>query len=322
MKIVVNGADSVESVPGLMQAADQFDLVVAPDKLQLGKALPGADVLLGWNFQSRDMDGQWHRANALKWIHWCGASVDRVMSPELNSSGILLTNARGIFDDVMAEYILGYMLAEIKNFRETFELQKHRKWQTRITGKLAGSTALIYGVGSIGRTAARLLRSVGVEVFGVGRRERSSDPDFVKIVSSKQSPEILRRADWVIGLMPLTNDTHDYFDAGFFAGMKPGARFLNLGRGESVVESALADALGEGQIAGAMLDVFHNEPLDVESPLWDTPNLVVSPHTSSYFAEYQEDMAAQFMENLHRFAKGEKLVNLVDTSLGFVRSDD
>ena len=322
MKIVVNGADSIESVPGLMQAADQFELVFAPDKAHLGEALPDADVLLGWNFQSRDMDGQWCRVNALKWIHWCGAAVDRVMSPELSSSGVLLTNAHGIYNDVMAEYILGYMLSETKNFRETFELQKSRVWRPRVTGKLSGSTALIYGVGSIGRSTARLLRSVGVEVFGVGRRARSSDPDFVQIVTSKQSPELLGRSDWVIGLMPLTNETYDYFDAGFFARMKSGARFLNLGRGESVVESALGDALGRGQIAGAMLDVFQSEPLGVDSPLWDTPNLVVSPHTSSYFAAYEEAMAAQFMANLRRFSNGEKLLNLVDTSLGFVRSDD
>lgn len=321
MKIVVNGAGSVQDVPGLQQLADQADIALAPDKEQLGKALPGADILLGWNFQSRDMQGQWHLADSLKWIHWCGASVDRVISPELTGSRVHLTNARGIFDQVMAEYILGYMLAEAKNFRETLELQGNRTWKTRVTGRLFGSSAVIFGVGSIGRTTARLLRSVGVAVTGVGRRARQDDPDFDRVVAAPQSRELVEKADWIIGLMPLTDETADYFDAGFFSNMKFGARFMNLGRGESVVEDALVQALRKGQIAGAMLDVFQREPLDAESPLWETPNMVVSPHTSSYYAEYEDDMAVQFMDNYQRFCRGEKLENQVDTTLGFVRSE-
>ena len=321
MKIVINGPTTTDSVPGLGAIASEANLVCAPDADSLGEVLPGAEILLGWNFQSRDMRDQWHKADNLKWIHWCGAAVDRIMAPELMASNIILTNARGIFDSVMAEYVLGYMLSELKLFRETWHLQDEKRWQTRLTGKLAGSRAVIFGVGSIGRETSRLLRSVGVEVSGVGRSSRQDDPDFGTIFASQQSFEAVSDADWVVGLLPLTEETTLYYDSDFFSAMKPEARFMNLGRGESVDEDALITALEQGKIAGAMLDVFHNEPLDQDRPIWDAPNIVISPHTSSYYAEYEEDMANQFMENLSRFKEHKSLENVVDKQFGFVPSD-
>jgi phosphoglycerate dehydrogenase-like enzyme len=321
MKIVINGPTTPEAVPGLTAIASEANMVCAPDADSLGEMLPGAEILLGWDFQSRDMHDQWHKANNLKWIHWCGAAVDRIMSPELMASDIILTNARGIFDSVMAEYVLGYMLSELKLFRETWRLQDEKSWQTRLTGKLAGSNAVIFGVGSIGRETARLLRSVGVEVSGVGRSSRNDDPDFGKIFTSKQAFEALNDADWVVGLLPLTDETALYFNADFFGAMKSEAYFMNLGRGESVDEDALITVLEQGKIAGAMLDVFHNEPLDQGRPIWDAPNIVISPHTSSYYAEYEEDMANQFMNNFARFKEQKPLDNVVDKNLGFVPSD-
>jgi phosphoglycerate dehydrogenase-like enzyme len=321
MKIVISGPTTPEDVPGIVAIASETDLVCAPDKERLAAALPGADILLGWNFQSRDMRDLWHRADNLKWVHWCGAAVDRVMSPELRASDIILTNARGIFDSVMAEYVLGYMISELKLFRETWQLQEEKRWQTRLTGKLAGSRAVIFGVGSIGRETARLLRSVGVKVSGVGRRAREDDPDFGAIYSSDSALEAIGDADWVIGLLPLTEETTLYYGANFFDAMKREARFMNLGRGESVDESALIASLEQGQIAGAMLDVFHNEPIDPNNPLWEAPNIVISPHTSSYYAEYEEDMANQFLANFARFKEHKPLENVIDKDVGFVLSE-
>ncbi len=321
MKIVINGPTTPEEVPGITAIANEVELVCAPNKERLAEVLPGADILLGWNFQSRDMSDQWHKADSLKWVHWCGAAVDRILSPELRASDITLTNARGIFDSVMAEYVLGYMISELKLFRETWHLQKERRWQTRLTGKLAGSRAVIFGVGSIGRQTARLLRSVGVKVSGVGRRVREDDPDFGTIYSSDRAFEAIEDADWVIGLLPLTEETTLYYGANFFGAMKQEARFMNLGRGESVDESALIASLEQGKIAGAMLDVFHNEPIDQSNPLWEAPNIVISPHTSSYYAEYEEDMANQFLDNFARFKEHKSLEDVVDKNLGFVPSE-
>jgi len=314
-------SDHARGGPGITAIASEAELVCAPDKERLAEALPGADILLGWNFQSRDMRDQWHRADNLKWIHWCGAAVDRVMSPELRASDIILTNAYGIFDSVMAEYVLGYMISELKLFRETWRLQDKKRWQTRLTGKLAGSRAVIFGVGSIGRETARLLRSVGVVVSGVGRRAREDDPDFGTIFGPDRALEALKDADWVIGLLPLTEETTLFYGAEFFDAMKPQARFMNLGRGESVEENALVTCLEQGKIAGAMLDVFNNEPLDQNNPIWEAPNIVISPHTSSYYAEYEEDMANQFLGDFARFQEHKPLQNVVDKDLGFVPSE-
>ncbi len=320
MKIVISGATTPEEVPGITAIASESELVCAPDKERLGEALPGAEILLGWDFQSRDMRDQWHRVDSLKWIHWCGASVDRIMSPELTDSEIILTNARGIFDNVMAEYILGYMLSELKLFRETWRLQQQKSWQTRLTGKLSGSRAVIFGVGSIGRKTARLLRAVGVKVSGVGRSPREADSDFGTIVGPDRALDAIADADWVIGLLPLTEETTRYYGAKFFDAMKPEAYFMNLGRGESVDENALISCLEKGKIAGAMLDVFNNEPLDPDRPIWEAPNIVISPHTSSYYAEYQEDMANQFLGNFARYKESKTLEHVIDKNLGFVPS--
>jgi phosphoglycerate dehydrogenase-like enzyme len=321
MKIVISGPNTPTEVPGISAIASEVNLVCAPDEERLAEVLPGADILLGWNFQSRDMRDLWHKTDDLKWIHWCGAAVDRVMSPELRASDIILTNARGIFDNVMAEYMLGYMLSELKLFRETWRLQDEKRWQTRLTGKLASSRAVIFGVGSIGRETARLLRSVGVEVSGVGRRARKDDPDFGTIFGPDRALEAISDADWVIGLLPLTEETTLYYGAKFFDAMKPDARFMNLGRGESVDEDAIIACLEQGKIAGAMLDVFHNEPLDQNRPIWEAPNIVISPHTSSYYAEYEEDMANQFLDNFARFKEHEPLENVIDKNVGFVPSE-
>ena len=320
MKIVISGATTPEEVPGITAIASESELVCAPDKERLGEALPGAEILLGWDFQSRDMRDQWHRVDSLKWIHWCGASVDRIMSPELTDSEIILTNARGIFDSVMAEYILGYMLSELKLFRESWRLQQQKSWQTRLTGKLSGSRAVIFGVGSIGRKTARLLRAVGVKVSGVGRSPREADSDFGTIVGPDRALDAIADADWVIGLLPLTEETTRYYGAKFFDAMKPEAHFMNLGRGESVDENALISCLEKGKIAGAMLDVFNNEPLDPDRPIWEAPNIVISPHTSSYYAEYQEDMANQFLGNFARYKESKTLEHVIDKNLGFVPS--
>ncbi len=321
MKVVINGPTALTEVPGILAIANDAELVCAPDRNHLREALPEADVLLGWNFQSKDMEGLWHKADNLKWIHWCGAGVDDVLSPELAASDIVLTNARGVFDLVMAEYVLGYMLSEVKQFRKSWQLQADKQWQNRVIGKLSGTSAVIFGVGSIGRTTARLLRSVGVTVAGVGRTERSGDADFGEIYASDQEIPILKDADWVIGLLPMTSNTARYYNSKFFDGMKAGARFINLGRGESLDETALIAALKQQKISGAMLDVFNDEPLEPDRPIWSAPNIAISAHISGYFAEYEADMAQLFLENFARFTSDEQLLNVVDKSLGFVPSE-
>lgn len=259
----------------------------------------------------------WQAADSLRWIHWCGVAVGTVIFPDLAASDVRLTNARGIFDTMMAEYALGYMLLEVKEFHHSLALPAQRKWVTGMTRKLAGTRATIVGVGSIGREIARTLRANGVAVRGVGRGARTDDPDFGDVAGPDGVLGAVEDADWVIGILPLTPDTVGYFGPRFFAAMKPEARFMNLGRGRSVDEPALIACLQEGRLAGAMLDVFEEEPLSPENPLWSAPNILISPHMSSYLVGHEKAMADQFLDNLAHFKAGRPLENLIDKTLGF-----
>ena len=320
MKIVVHGAAGLDDVPGLQEAGIDAEIAFAPDEESLGAQLPGAEILFGWDFRGRDLVSQWHRADGLKWIQWCGAGVDAVLFPELAASATILTNARGIYDRAMAEYVLCYMLSEVKDFRTTWTCQAERNWNYRKTAKLAGSQAAIFGVGGIGREMAGLLKAVGVEVTGVGRNARDGDPLFGAVHGQSDAHAVAARADWVIGILPGTEQTRDYFTEDFLAAMKPTARFINIGRGNALDEAALVAALETGSIAGAMLDVFLTEPLPPDSPLWSAPNLVVSPHMSGDHTDCDADVLALFLENFRRYTAGDELINVVDKKLGFVRS--
>ena len=320
MKVVILGASSPQDVPGIETIADRVDLAFAPDEASLGIELPGSEILLGWDFKGGEVIHQWRSAQDLKWIHWCGAGVDAVLFDDLRKSDVILTNAGGIFDRAMAEYILGYMLIETKGFMTARKDQYEHRWNPRQVVKLQGDSVLIFGSGSIGREMARLLRSIGLTVSGVGRSERQNDPDFDRIHASSDVDEVLSKTNWVIGVLPSTVETTGYFDADFFARMNDRARFINLGRGSAVVEADLLKALEENTIAGAMLDVFNTEPMATDDPLWDAPNLLVSPHISGDYQGYIEDIVNQFKANLGRYMNDQPLLSVVDKVLGFVPS--
>ena len=318
MKILVNGAANFSDVPGLGAVTPYAQVAFAPDEARLGQELPDAEILLGWDFRGRELASQWRHAHCLKWIHWCGAGVDAVLFDELIQSDVILTNAQGLFDRAMAEYVLGYMLMETKRFLDSWAFQQEREWRYRLTPMLAGQRAVIVGVGSIGREIAATLKAMGVRVTGVGRRARPADPVFERIDAQSNLLQAVSGVDWVIGVLPGTPETENIFSQPVFAAMPPNARFVNMGRGSAVDESALLRALEAGEIGGAMLDVFRDEPLPSSSPLWQAPNLIISPHISGDYAGFHRDMAQQFIANLSRYRQGEELFNVVDKRLGFV----
>jgi phosphoglycerate dehydrogenase-like enzyme len=318
MKLVVQGADKISDVPGLAEAAAGIEVACAPDAGALARHLPGADALLGWDFRGRELADCWHCVDNLKWIHWCGAGVDAALFPELIASDVVLTNARGIFDRAIAEYVLGYMLSEAKLFRKVLAAQDQQHWEYRMTDKLAGQSVLIFGVGSIGREIARVLKAMDLKVSGVGRTARAGDDCFETIHAASHAVEIVGTPDWIIGVMPSTPETDRLFDAAIFKAMKSTARFINVGRGRALDESALLAALSNGTIAGAMLDVFDTEPLPSDSPMWTAPNLFVSPHISGDYKQHKADLAQQFTDNLARYQHGQPLNNTVNKQLGFV----
>ncbi len=315
--LVVQGADRIDDVPGLDRLAAEAEIRFAETAGELRTALVGAEVLLGWNFRADSLRQAWDAAADLRWIHWGGAGVDAAMFAGLKNSDIVLTNSRGVFDRAMAEWVLGMIICFAKKIPQTFECQLRREWNYRLSETIAGKRALVVGAGSIGRAIGRLLRAAGMRVDCVGRSARDGEPDFERIHAIADLHACLARSDYVILITPLTDATRNLFGAAEFAAMPAHARFVNVGRGALVDEPALLEALNEGRIAGAALDVFVDEPLPPGSPFWKAPNCLVSPHMSGDFAGYHEVIAGQFLDNWARYRAGETLENRVDKRLGF-----
>lgn len=288
----------------------------------LPRALPGADVLFMWDFSSNALRDAEPYAGGLRWIHQAGAGVDKVLVPWVVDSDITVTNSRGVFDRSIAEYVLGLVLSFAKDLPHTLALQRDHTWRHRETERVHGRSALVVGVGPIGRMIARLLRAVGMSVSGVGRTARASDDDFGAVLAAADLHHALPDADYVIVAAPLTDETRGMFDAAAFAAMRPTARFVNIGRGEIVVETDLVAALRSGAIAAAALDVFEQEPLPDDSPLWDMPNVVVSPHMSADFVGWLDVLADVFVDNFRRWHAGTPLRNVVDKQLGYVTREN
>ncbi len=316
--LLVQGVKHIDEVPRLSELADQAEIRFATTVEELQCQLPGAEAMLGWNFRADNLRDAWAAAGGLRWIHWAGAGVDAAMFDELVQSDVQLTNARGVFDRPMAEWVLGMIISFAKQFPQTLAYQQQSEWNYRLSEMVTGKRALVVGVGSIGREVGRLLATVGMEVEAVGRSARDGDADFGHVHAIDELHDCLARADYVVLITPLTEQTRGLFAAAEFAAMKPQARFLNIGRGALVVEDDLLAALHNGGIAGAALDVFVEEPLPQQSPLWKAPNCLVSPHMSGDFAEYENVMADQFIGNWKRYLAGDRLANLVDKNLGFV----
>lgn len=317
LTVVVQGSVNADTIPHFERIAEVAEVRSARDLSELEAALPGADILLGWDFRAEELERAWHKADALRWIHWSGAGVDAVLFPELVGSEIVLTNARGIFDRAMAEYVLGALLAMTKKFPETVRLQGRSEWRHRLTERIQDRRVVVIGVGSIGRAIARILGATGMRVTGVGRSRQSPDSDFESIYGVDQLETALAQVEFLVCVLPETTETRGLIDASALAAMPAGARLINVGRGSAVSESALLEALERGHIAEAVLDVFVEEPLPTSSPLWSLPNVLVSPHMSGDYEGYEDDLGRLFADNFARFCRGEPLLNQVHKRRGY-----
>ena len=278
------------------------------------------DALLIWDPRSGVLRENWSRFGRLRWVHAGSAGVDRVLFPELVASEVILTNSRYVFDESLAEYTIALMLALSKDLPTTFRSQSEHRWVPRETATLSGTTAVMVGVGPIARRTAQLARAMGMSVRGIGRTARGGDPDFGDIASPAEMATLFADADYVVMVLPSTPQTEGMVDAAALAALKPTARVINVGRGSTLDQDALCEALRAGRLAGAALDVMRPEPLAADSPLWDVPNLLISPHMAGDHAGWQRDIAGLFLRNLERFLRGEPLLNVVDKTLGYAPS--
>ena len=316
--VVLLTADGVPEPSDLVAVRELADVRVATADT-LAEALPGAEVLLVWDIFSGALAAAWHAADSLRWIHVAAAGVDKLLFDELRASDVLVTNARGVFDGPIAEYVLACVMAHDKRLHETEALQRAGQWRHRETTRVAGRRALIVGTGGIGRATARLLRAVGLDVCGAGRRRRDHDPDFGHVVESAHLADHLAEVDHLVMAAPLTDATRGMLGAQELAALPDGAHVINVGRGELVDQPALTAEIAGGRLS-AHLDVVVVEPLPDGDPLWRLDGAHISPHMSGDVVGWRDTLSAQFLTHLRTWCGGGEPGPTVDKGRGYVSS--
>jgi len=293
----------------LAGAAPNVELLVAGAEAKAVELAPGADALYG-QITPRILAA----ASRLRWVQAPMAGLERYMFLELISSEVVLTNARGIYSDVIADHVFSYMLAFARDLPHLIKCQMERRWiperEVR-TFQLQGLTAGIIGFGGIGSEVARRALCIGMRVLAVDPAPHATLPE-VEVWGPERLEELLSASDFVVACAPETPETRRLVDAGRFAQMRRGARFINVGRGQVVELPALTAALQRGHLAGAALDVYETEPLPSDHALWGMDNVILTPHSAAYGVPVVERRLALVVENVRRFAAGEPLLNVVD----------
>lgn len=278
--------------------------------------LEDADVLItyGSHLQAKHIV----MANRLKWIMVISAGIDRLPREEIEKRQIIVTNARGIHGVPMAEYTISMMLNVARNEKKLFHNEQNKIWDQRVKiSEITGKTIAVLGTGAIGKEIARLAKAFRMKTLGYNRSGKKSE-EFDEIYTYNQLMEILARADFVVSVLPSTEDTKNLITINHFQAMKKEAVFINIGRGSTVCEDDLVAALRKEMIAHAVLDVFQKEPLDRDHPFWEMENVTVTPHLSGVFPEYQPRAFKIFEHNLRVFLNGEgELINKVDLKRGY-----
>lgn len=265
---------------------------------------------------------QWiPRAANLRWFQQWGAGTDWLMRhPEIAKRDFILTNASGVHAVPISEHIMAFLLAFARRLPHAIRAQDARRWEHRSSipaFELCGKTMLLVGVGAIGRRTAQIAAAMGMRVMGVRRDPSKTVPGIDKMLGPEALEHALPEADFVVLTMPLTEETRNMFNARLFEKMKPSAYLINIGRGGTVEEPALVQALQSGQIAGAGLDVFATEPLPPDSPLWEMPNVIITAHYSGETPLYDERALEIFLDNLERYSRGQPMRNVVDKKRGY-----
>jgi phosphoglycerate dehydrogenase-like enzyme len=292
--------------------------VIADGRLSASPAEDCADaeIIVGWNRQAEQIGLA--PGTSLRWIQSFGAGVDGMPLAILKARGIYLTNASGVHPFPISETIFGLMLAFARQIGHYVRNQAGRVWQHDLRlSEIHGKTIAILGVGAIGEETARLARAFGMRVLGV-RRSGQPSPFVDTMYDTGRLAEPLAQADFVVNILPLTQETRQLIGSAELALMKADAIYINVGRGETTDTAALIQALRENRIAGAGLDVVAPEPLPAESPLWAMPNVIITPHSAGATEFYNDRVMEIFLENLAAYlASGAPIRNIVDLSLGY-----
>lgn len=262
-------------------------------------------------------------APRLRWIQGTSAGIGQYVlrnNYHTRMPDVIFTTASGVHAKPLAEYAMMSMLMFTRGLFRVLEFQQRRAWERYAGTDLHGRTLLIIGLGAIGQQLAHVARPFGLHVIGIKRHVSGVRPDDVSVdelYSPAELERVLPRADFLVLIAPHTSETEHMINADRLSMMKRGAVIINIGRGQLVEESALIDALKSGHLGGASLDVFETEPLPNESPLWDMPNVLVSPHSGSTSDRENGRITDIFCKNITRYLAGETLINAFDATRSY-----
>ncbi len=287
----------------------------AEDEDVLKKEIKYTDVLGAMLMRNFDTD-LIKMGDNLKWIQSWSAGVDKLLEDNsfkyLKENEIKLTSVRGIHKDSMSEQVMGYLISFSRRLPELIELKKKKVWDRLKVDYLKDKTLSVFGLGVVGREIARKANVFKMDVIGVKRNIDVEIPGVQKIYSPEQTEKVLNKSDYVVVTMPLTEATKGYFGYDEFKAMRKTAYFINVARGEIVKEEEMIKALNQDLIAGAALDVFGKEPLPKGSPLYEMDNVILTPHTSGLFPDYNKEAVEIFKDNLRLFLEDKEMRNVID----------
>ncbi|WP_338780286.1 D-2-hydroxyacid dehydrogenase [Metabacillus sp. FJAT-52054] len=314
MIIGQNLADSY--IQQLQDAIPDWKLIVGRDSSIWEQDIGEAEIIAGWR---KGMEEHLPHAAGLKWIQSWSAGVNDMPLETLKEKSIALTSANGVHAYPIAETIFAMMLGLTRNIHAYVRNQQAKTWHhANLKLEIHNKTVGILGIGAIGKETAKIAKAFNMKVLGL--RHSGKDADYVdEMYTPDQLNDMLPECDYVVVTLPLTKDTHKMIGKEQFSLMKNSAFFINIGRGDIVEEKDMIAALQSGEIAGAGLDVFENEPLENSSPLWDMENVIVTPHTAGSTEYYDERVIGEILiPNLKRYLDGEQPdVNRVDFDKGY-----
>lgn len=313
MKVLFTYDYGEEKMKAVADLGYELEYVKEKD-IYFTEAIADAEVLVCYNpFESLDIA----RLERLKWIQLSSIGIDQLPMDKIKRLGITVTNNRSGYSIPMGEWVVMSILQLLKRSRELFDRQRDKSWKMD-TGvmELYGKKVCFIGTGSIASEAAKRLQGFGVMIMGINTTGRVLEY-FDECHPMKELEEVLSQADAVVVSIPGTKETLHLINENNIGAIKKGACLVNIARGSIVKESALVEALKKGSLRGAALDVFEEEPLPPDNPLWDMDNVIITPH-NSWISEMRNERRYNIIyENLRRYINGEGLMNIVDISRGY-----
>lgn len=278
------------------------------------EVLPEAEIILSWGELGEDIV---KACKKLKWLFVMSAGVEKLAFDELARKGVIVTNVSGIHGPQMAEHAFGLMILFSRQLNRSIRNQLQKKWERiKPMGELTEKTLCIIGSGSIGKEIARKAKAFDMRVIGL-KKHAEALGNFDTVWGMEKLHDALGQADYTVLLTPLTDETYHLLGRDEFLAMKPTSVFINLSRGDTVDETALIEALQNGTIAGAGLDVFHQEPLPENSPLWEMENVVITPHNAGQSPHYIPRAIELFLSSFDCYRQGKPMPNQIDLKMKY-----